>query len=477
MNRVLTYCCGLMLAACGAKDSQEISDNQTQSLHVEPVVQVYVTDASRERQLEESSDLLGEPRLDADVHVFVEPTQMYQQMEGFGFALTGGSVYHLSQMNEQAQSDLLQELFGVGTNDIGVSYLRISIAASDLDAEVYSYNDLPAGETDLMQENFSIERERELLIPMLKKIQAINPNIKIMASPWSPPVWMKTNGSSIGGHLKEEYYDSYALYLTKYFQAMEAEGITIETMTIQNEPLHPGNNPSMSMEPEEQANFIERRLGPAFAEKGIKTKIVLYDHNADRPDYPISILDRPEVRKYVAGSAFHMYGGSIAALSDVHSAHPDKGLYFTEQWFGAPGNFPEDLKWHVRELMIGAPRNWSRSVIEWNLSSAPDLQPHTDGGCSQCLGGITIDGDEVTRNAGYYSIGHASKFVRPGAKRIASNAPEELPNVAFLTPENQIVLLAINNTDTKQICNITQGEQSFSAVLEAGSTATFIWDN
>src|SRR5690606_37355005 len=259
---------------------------------------------------------------------------------------------------------LLQELFGTDSGSIGVSYLRISIGASDLSDAPFTYNDLDAGKTDTELKLFSIDRERTDLIPILKKIIAINPNIKILGSPWTAPTWMKTNNAYVGGSLKPQYYPVYAQYFVKYIQAMKAEGITIDAITIQNEPLHGGNNPSMLMQPSEQADFIKNHLGPAFEAANISTKIIIYDHNADRPDYPLAILNDPEAKKYVDGSAFHLYGGSIGALSQVHNAHPDKNIYFTEQWVGGPGNFGGDLQWHINNLIIGATHNWSRNVLE-----------------------------------------------------------------------------------------------------------------
>ncbi|MCV9388147.1 glycoside hydrolase family 30 protein [Reichenbachiella ulvae] len=464
---------GLILGSCAKHDNGE-STTETEDSFLAGV-EVYITESEGESRLTRADELILDEEKESRVRLEIDPAQRFQVMDGFGFALTGGSASHLNAMSSSAREALLQELFGSGPKDIGLSYIRISIGASDLDAEVYSYNDLPAGEIDLEQNNFSIDREKEVLIPLLKEIKTINPAIKIMASPWSPPVWMKSNGESKGGQLLEQYYDTYARYFVKYFQAMKEEGIDIDAMTIQNEPLHPGNNPSMKMLPEEQANFIKRSLGPAFEAAGINTKILLYDHNADRPDYPISILDDLEVRKYVEGSAFHLYGGKIDALTEVHNAHPDKGLYFTEQWFGAPGNFAGDLMWHFKVLMIGAPRNWSKNVIEWNLSSAPDLQPHTDGGCTRCLGGITIDGDQVTRNSGYYSVAHASKYVPGGSVRIASTKSEEIPNVCFETPEGRLVMLAINESQESKEMSVSSDGGRFAVRIPAGSIATLLW--
>ena len=324
-------------------------------------------------------------------------------------------------------------------------------------------------------DKFSISENQKYLIPVLKEILAINPAIKIMGSPWSPPTWMKTNQNPKGGSLKSEYYDAYAKYFVKYVQAMAAEGITIDAITVQNEPLHPGNNPSLLMEAIDQAEFVKNHLGPTFEANAIATKIIIYDHNADRTDYPISILNDLDAKKYIDGSAFHLYAGNINDLSKVNTAHPDKNLYFTEQWVGANENFEDNLKWHTRELIIGATRNWCKTVLEWNLAADSNLEPHTDGGCTECLGALTIDGNTVTKNVAYYIIAHASKFVRPGSKRINSNNISELPNVAFKAPNGDIVVIVLNNTGVQKTVNINAENESITTTLDAGAVGTYIW--
>jgi len=399
----------------------------------------------------------------------------FQEMDGFGFTLTGGSAFHINNMSAAKRHELLTELFAFDKENIGISYLRISLGASDLDAAVFSYNDLPEGETDLKMDKFSLAPDKKFLIPVLKEILAINPAIKILASPWSPPTWMKTNNSSKGGSLKPECYDAYARYFVKYVQEMQKEGIPIDAITVQNEPLHPGNNPSLLMPATEQADFIKSSLGPAFKAAEVKTKIIIYDHNADKPEYPITVLNDPEARKYIDGSAFHLYGGVIENVSKVHEAHPDKSLYFTEQWIGAPGKFPTDLKWHTKQLIIGASRNWCKTVLEWNLAADPKQKPHTPGGCTQCLGAVTIDGDVITRNPAYYIVAHASKFVRPGSIRIDSNIPEGLPNVAFKTPDGKIVIIVLNDSDSEKTFNIKTGKEVITTVLASGAVGTYVW--
>lgn len=400
----------------------------------------------------------------------------YQSIDGFGFALTGGSAQLIMQMTPAKRAALLNELFASNNNNIGISYLRVSIGASDLNEYVFSYDDLPAGETDPGLKKFDLGSDKKDVVPVLKEILAINPTIKILASPWSPPVWMKTTGDTRGGSLKPDCFDVYARYLIKYLQAMQSEGIHIDALTVQNEPLHPGNNPSMLMLAPDQANFIKNNLGPAFEAAHINTKIIIYDHNADKPDYPISILNDPAANKYIDGSAFHFYAGKIEALSEVHNAYPDKNLYFTEQWMGAPGNFKRDIAQHITNLTIGATRNWSRNVIEWNLAADPNSNPHTDrGGCNRCLGGVTIDKDSVTRNPAYYVVAHAAKFVRPGSVRIASNLLTDLPNVAFKTPDNKLVLIVINNSAATKKFNIGYQGLTAAASLNSGSVGTYVW--
>jgi len=231
----------------------------------------------------------------------------------------------------------------------------------------------------------------------------------------------------------------------------------------------------MYMTPEDQALFIRQNLGPAFAAANIKTKIIVYDHNADRPDYPLTILNDPEAAKYVDGSAFHLYAGTIDALTPVHNAFPTKNLYFTEQWVGAPGKLEADLDWHIRTLIIGATRNWCRNVLEWNLAADPNNDPHTIGGCGKCLGTITIDGNAITRNPAYYILAHAAKFVRPGSVRIGSNTTSSLPNVAFKIPDGKKVLIVENNGEGVQVFNIRFGGKTVSTSLAKGAVGTYIW--
>jgi glucosylceramidase len=413
----------------------------------------------------------------AGITITVDDKQHYQPIDGFGFALTGGSAMHIIRMSADSRAALLKNLFAVTGSDIGISYLRLSIGASDLNEKVFSYDDMPGDQTDPTLKHFDLGPDKVDVIPVMKQILAINPAIKILGSPWSPPAWMKTNNDTRGGRLKPDCYPVYAKYLVKYVQGMKANGINIDAITIQNEPLHPGNNPSLLMVAPDEADFIKNNLGPAFKAAGIKTKIIVYDHNADRPDYPISILNDPAARKYVDGSGFHLYGGDISALTDVHNAHPDKNIYFTEQMTVESENQSTiDIAWPVKRLIIGATRNWSRNVLEWNLAADPEYKPYTDrGGCPSCQGAVTIDKNEVKKNIAYYSVAHASKFVRPGSVRIASNSSDTLPNVAFKTPDGKKVLIVANTGESAQDFNIKYLGKVLAVKLDKGSVGTYIW--
>lgn len=233
----------------------------------------------------------------------------------------------------------------------------------------------------------------------------------------------------------------------------------------------------------EQTDFIKNHLGPLFKSLHIDTKIIVYDHNADRPDYPIYILNDKEARKYIDGSAFHLYNGETSAFSDVHDAHPDKNIYFTEQMtvqFGRDENAkgPEiHVAGSVSWLLIGATRNWSKNVLEWNLAANSKFTPYTDrGGCDMCQGAISVDGDSVTKNMGYYSVAHFSKFVRPGSVRIASNEVTNVSNVAFKTASGRKVIIVSNTSKEDQKFCIRYKNKSAELSLPAGSVATYYWD-
>lgn len=481
-NRMLTVFFLVLASFCNCSKSS--SGNGTSTPVTPPVtppatvtdVESWLTTGDQVNLLSKQSSILtfgtatnsfGTITVDADTK--------YQSVDGFGYTLTQGSAYVINQLSAADKTALLTELFGTGSNSIGVSYLRIGIGATDLSTSVYSYNDLPAGSTDVTLANFSINPDKTDVIPVLKQIVSINPSIKILATPWSPPVWMKDNGNSVGGSLIPAYYSVYANYFVKYIQAMKAEGITIDAITPQNEPLHPGNNPSMYMTAAQQAAFIKNNLGPAFAAAAITTKIIVYDHNCDRSDYPLDILGDAAARAYVDGSAFHLYAGDISALSTVHNNYPDKNVYFTEQYTASTGGFAGDLRWHLRNVIIGSMRNWSRVALEWNLANDPLFMPYTPGGCTTCKGALTIGSGTIVRNVAYYIIAHASKFVPPGSTRISSTNYGNIQSVAFLRADGKKVLIVCNDEGSTQNFNIRFSNKWVTSSLSSGAVATYIW--
>jgi glucosylceramidase len=406
--------------------------------------------------------------------ITLQSKQAFQTIDGFGYTLTGGSAMLIQQLPDPERKKLLKELFGRENDAIGISCLRISLGASDLSNRVFSYDDVEAGKKDMGLSRFSLSDDTLHLIPLLKEILAINPDLYLMASPWSAPKWMKTNGSSKGGKLKKEYYDVYAHYMMRYILEMQKRGINITALTLQNEPHHGGNNPSMVMEPEDQALFVKAYLGPLFKTNKIKTKIIIWDHNCDESDYPIKVLQDSLANPYIDGTAFHLYAGEITALSKVKEAFPKKNLYFTEQWTGKNGSFDGDLLWHTRHVIIGSIKHWSRIALEWNLANDKNFGPHTPGGCTECKGALTINGNSIERNVAYYIIAHASKFVIPGSVRIGTNEIGGIAHVAFKRPDGRLVLILLNDGNTNQEFGIEWDDKYVRVAMDPRQVATVV---
>lgn len=480
-KNIFCYCfLTLCLISCAKKEVLSQSNKESNQTTTPPKnyedIDVWLTQGDKSFLFKERKNVVIFNNVaNQNATIEVDSTKKYQQIDGFGFCLTDGSAYLMNKMSSDSKAKLLKELFATDSSNIGISYIRVSIGASDLSSNVYTYDDMSNGQTDSTLTNFSIAEAKTDLIPILKQILAINPNIKILGSPWSAPSWMKDNNNSKGGSLLSKYYYSYANYFVKYIQSMQAAGIKIDAITPQNEPLNPNNNPSMYMTAKDEADFIKNALGPAFANAGITTKIIVYDHNCDVPQYPLTILNDADAAQYVDGSAFHLYAGDISALSTLHNSFPNKNVYFTEQYTPSSGSFSGDLSWAINNLIVGATQNWSKNVLEWNLASDPNLEPHTPGGCNTCLGAITIDGDLVTRNQSYYIIAHASKFVRPGSYRILSSSIANISSVAFLTPDGRKVLIALNTSNASQTFNIKYKGNIAQTSLNPGAVATYVW--
>ena len=428
-------------------------------------VRVIVTSGDRSRLLAEMDGLQFGETYSTTSTITVNSSETYQEIDGFGFTLTEGSAEVIMSLTSEKQEELLYDLFNPETG-IGVSVIRLGIGATDLSSYVYSYNDND-GDTDMSE--FSLEGpDTQYTIPVLLKALAINPDIKVMATPWSAPEWMKLDNN----YLNNDYYSAYALYFVKYLQAMQAYGIDIWAVTPQNEPLNTTNNPSMGMTQEDQYTFVNNYLGPQLESAGFgDVKIICYDHNCDNTEFPIYVSQS----SYVDGSAFHLYGGDISAMTTVYDA-TGKDVYFTEQYTASTGDFQGDFSWHLRNVLIGAPNNYSKTVLEWNLANNSSMGPHTEGGCDTCLGAITVENStSYTKNVAYYIIAQASKFVKPGAVRLGCSSTS-LPATAFKNTDGSYVVICHNeNTDYTHTTTITIDGQSFSYEIPAGSAATFVW--
>lgn len=448
---------------------------------------VYLTTPD-EKQLLQQQPEVGSGKDTVAINISIDTAVQYQEIEGFGAAVTGSSAYVMQKYMSAAQRKaLLEELFDA-KKGLGINYIRMSIGASDFSLAPYSYDDMPAGKRDDSLQHFSIRNDSADLIPVLKEIVAINPGIHLMASPWSPPGWMKTSDKLEGGSLREDAYDVYARYFVKYLKAFQENGIRITALTIQNEPQYESAYPSMKMTAPEQGKFIKEHLGPLLQQEGLKTSIMLFDHNWNSPEYPISILDDTATGKYVAGAAFHCYEGAVGAMSLVHAAHPEKGLYFTECSGGSwATNFADNLQYMVRQLLIGTLNNWSKNVLLWNMAldehNGPTTNKPGDGkenrGCMTCRGVVTVNSSTgaVTKNIEFYALGHFSKFIHPGARRIYSSSLSEkgIENTAFLNKDGSRVLVVINTG--KEACNfsVQDGQAVYIYRLDKGSVVTLVW--
>ncbi|MGH7711146.1 MAG: glycoside hydrolase family 30 protein, partial [Gemmatimonadaceae bacterium] len=377
------------------------------------------------------------------------------------------------------RESLLQELFGRDPG-IGFSFVRLDMGASDFSLRHYSYDDVGPGGFDSTLANFSIAPDRDATMPILKRALAINPGLTVMASPWSAPAWMKTTGSMIKGTLRPDAYALYAEYFRKFIDAYAAEGIPIHLISLQNEPhFEPDNYPGMRLTPVDRARLVREHFGPLFARVGIKTQILDWDHNWDEPKSPLAVLADTGARRYVAGVAWHCYGGDVSAQSTVHDAYPEKDVYFTECSGGdwAP-RFADNLVWTVRTLVIGATRNWARGVLMWNLALDEKHGPHT-GGCADCRGVVTISSTDgsVVRNEEYYAFAHASRFVRPGAQRVESTSGVEgIESVAFQNADDgSVVLIVVNANGKATAFAVRVAGRMFTYTLPAGAVATFRW--
>lgn len=448
----------------------------------EVAVAVWLTTADQSHTLEPQPSVIFGEAATGDSTIYINENHAYQQMDGFGASMTDSSAWLIyTQLSEAQRQAVMAALFSP-TDGIGVSVTRIPMGASDfVQGEPYTYDDLPPGQTDPDLAHFSIEHDQAYIIPALQEALKINPRLKIMASPWSPPAWMKSSASLMNGTLQKQYYPALAQYFVKFIQAYQAEQLPIYAVTLQNEPHHePNTYPGMRLEPAEAAEFVAQHLKPAFVAAGLETKILIWDHNWDEWDYPLAVLNDPQAKAGLDGVAFHCYGGTVLAQSIVHDAHPDKDIYFTECSGGTwIANEAVGLQRDMKDLVIGASRHWAKTVIKWNLALDTQHNPH-HGGCATCAGLITIDPTSAsgfTANFDYYAIGHASKFIVPGADRIASTTfYNGLESVAFKNPDGSKVLIVANTSGSADKTFVVRwGTKALTYTLPQGAVATFTW--
>lgn len=413
-------------------------------------ITIYQSNGEEELFVKKDTAQLAPVMTGAEKHtVVIDEEQTFQEMDGFGASFTDSAAYLIHQVLDTKQrSELMTQLFDPNEG-IGLSVLRQPMGASDYARDFYSYNDLPEGQTDVELERFSIAHDEEDIIPLLKEALRLNPDVKLMGSPWSPPGWMKTSGSMIGGELKPEYYPVYAHYFVRYIQGYEANGLPIYAVTPQNEALYsPGHYPGMIMLPEAQSDFIKNHLKPQFVKNGIQTKILCYDHNWDKPDYPLTVLE--QAGDAVDGVAWHWYGGKPSAQSEVFEAFPGKEVHFTE---GSGGEWIPPFEQAFSNVMrtgIEILRNHSKSYVLWNMALDEKNGPTVPGfGTSTCRGIVTVNQQtkELTYTLDYYALAHFSKVIRPKAVRIASTSDDRIRSVAFKNTDGSIAVVLFNDSE------------------------------
>jgi len=474
-----TACLFLACALCGGTSLSAARTQRSDVSAGNTRVEVYESSEDWHETLQPKPSLQFGPVRAPELTITVSDSRKYQEMDGFGASLTDSSAWLLwHSLTETQRRAVLEELFDPAKG-IGLSILRQPMGASDFALQAYSYDVVSAGDTDPQLRRFSIGHDREYIIPILRDALALNPNLKIIASPWSPPGWMKTSGSMIQGSLLPSAYSPLADYFVKFIEAYGKAGVPIYAITPQNEPLNvPVNYPGMGMTAMEQRRFLKDSLGPAFHAAGLSTKILVFDHNWDLIAFPIQVLGDEQAALYSAGTAVHCYGGSVTAQVELHDRFPGKGIWLTE-CSGGGWQTGKILAQQVR-LIIEATRNWAKSVVLWNLVLDQNHGPYL-GGCTDCRGVVTINDQaspaQVTYTEDFTALAHASKFVMSGATRIESNTfgQGSLEDVAFQNPDGSIVLIVLNSGSASTVFNIAWSGEYATYKLRAGAVVTLRW--
>lgn len=407
--------------------------------------------------------------------ITVDGSQQYQSMLGFGAAITDAASSVVWAMPTPNRDALMDEMFG--GSGLKLDVVRLPMGSSDFARFSYTYDDSASPDPTLA--NFSVATDETATIPLLQAALQRNPNLKIFAVPWSAPAWMKTNGSLNAGSLKPEYFSVYADYFVKFVQAYEAHGLPIYAVCPQNEPLHTtGSYPSMAMSAVDEATFIGQYLGPAFAAASITTRILAYDHNWDNTSYASTVFDDAQAGSYTSGSAWHAYAGSVTVQTTVHNAYPTKDIYFTEITASQPDNFGSDLQWFMRNIGIGAPYNWARTSIYWNLALDENNGP-LNGGYTTGQGVVRVTSSTaaITRYSTYYGLQHLSQHIQPGAKRIGCTnyGTGYVLATAYRNPDGTTVCHVLCDAQSAQTFKLIADGNSVSFTLQPGDVVTCIW--
>ncbi len=429
--------------------------------------------------------------------ITIDPKTTYQSMDGFGAAITYSTAYNLLKMSQSNRTKFLKETFS-DTDGYGFSYVRISIGCSDFSSTEYTCCDKKG------LENFALASdETNYVIPVLKEILAINPNLKIIGSPWTCPKWMKVKDlttktlyeSWTDGHLNPDYYQDYANYFVKWIQAFNKEGISIYAVTPQNEPLNTGNCASLYMPWDEETAFL-KYLAPTIKSNNLSAKIYVFDHNynydnvSSQNDYPVKVynnLGTFDGSEFIVGAAYHNYGGSYSELADIHNQAPGKELIFTETSIGTWNdgrNLSTRLMPDMQEVALGTVNNYCKAVTVWNLMLDINRGPNLAGGCQTCYGAVDIDPSNyssITKNSHYYIIAHMSSVVKPDAIRIgfdnSSYTATGLTYSAFKNKDNSYsMVFCNNNSDTKSVV-INDGTNHFTCSIPAYGIVSCKWNN
>jgi glucosylceramidase len=414
-------------------------------------------------------------------NVTVDENTRYQTFTGGGASFTDTAAYLMKESGALTQATLdatMKKLFSP-TEGIGLSFNRNPIGGSDLARFGYTYDDVPAGQTDPTLSKFSIAHDLAGVLPLTKQAKQLNPAMTNVASPWTAPAWMKDSGQLNGGWLKAENYGAYADYFVKYLQAYRDQGIPIDYVTAQNEPTCCSSYPSMSWNGSGLAFFTKSNLLPKLQAAGLSTKVLAHDWNWDTYDaYAAETVNDAAVRNHpnFGGVAWHGYGGDIAKQTTVHNQYPTMDAFQTEH---SGGTWIANQQREDMNNIIDYTRNWAKSVTKWSLAVDQNRGPH-NGGCGTCDGLITVhNGDgrhgQVDYNIEYYTMGHLTKFVKPGASRISSTASGTIPNVAWRNTDGSKALIAYNDGSAAQTLRVNWGGQTFSYSLPGKTSATFTW--